>query len=298
LDTSSSTTTAGSSSTGQNSNKDGDNKKNSDNSNLFFDNLGKIFLLVIASVIASLVRSSAGTRNRNDLRDHLEDVAILDPSEIEELRLANSLLTPDVFQTILRDVYTQFPHGSCSYNDFVRCVRQTMAKMKGDAFTVELGHLIDRLMVEVLNDHNASADDTNMPLSLFFTALSMALYSDARDRIRLLYQILEMEQHQYKQEGSYSGVTIEQVRNMVGYLQETCQLPPDAQIVPTETKYPTQKWRRGTPEDLVPWADENGNPPSDRDLLDLFAFASILRSKSVCAWGECYYKRKFGEDDV
>jgi hypothetical protein len=39
---------------------------------------------------------------------------------------------------------------------------------------------------------------------------------------------------------------------MVGYLQETCQLPPNAQIVPTETKHPTQQWKKGTAKDLAP----------------------------------------------
>jgi hypothetical protein len=186
-----------------------------------------------------------------------------------------------------------------------------MAELKGDAFTVELGHLLDRLMVEILTKHKVSSDDPNMPLSMFLTALSMALYSDVRDRIRVLYQVLKLEkqhqqhesQEQYDDDDDdersssnsspYSGVTIQQIRNMVGYLQDTCQLPPDAQIVPTETKYPTQQWKRGTPEDLVPWDDKN-----ERDLIDLFAFASILRSKSVCAWGECYYKRTFEDEDV
>jgi hypothetical protein len=78
---------------------------------------------------------------------------------------------------------------------------------------------------------------------------------------------------------------------MVGYLQETCQLPPDAQIVPTETKCPTQQWKKDKSQDLVPW-DEN-----ELDLIDLFAFASILRSRLVFAWGECYYKSTTFEDE-
>jgi hypothetical protein len=40
---------------------------------------------------------------------------------------------------------------------------------------------------------------------------------------------------------------------MVGYLQETCQqLPPNSQIVPTETKHPTQQWKKGKAKNLAP----------------------------------------------
>jgi hypothetical protein len=296
-----------SNSNSNNNNSNNNNKDKKDNSSLFFDNLGKIFLLVIASIIASLVRSSAGTRNRNVLRDALEDIALVDPMELEELRLANSALDPETFRVILKQVHKSFPQGTCSYHDFVLCVRKTMAQLKGDAFTVELGHLLDRLMVQVLNKHTVADDSSsvNVPVNLFLTALTMALYSDTKERIRILYDILQLQEEQSEQqpstlfvddnEANYirATVNIDQVRSMVGHLQETCQLPPDTQIVPTETKYPTQQWKRGSPRDLVPWSGG-----SEGDLIDLYTFASILRSKSVCVWGECYYKRKFEEEDV
>lgn len=307
--------------TKENSNEDKKQKKKTDNASFFFDNLGKIFLLAIASVIATLVRSSAGTRNRNALRDALEEVALVDPMELDDLRLANSALDPETFRAILQKVYQAFPDGTCSYDEFVRCVRRTMAQLKGDAFTVELGHLVDRLMVQVLSKRKVSEEsnsdsinNTNMPVSLFLTVLTMALYSETKDRIRVLYEILQHQeaiQKQQQQSPSFVGdstdisssndgtsapvVSIDQVRAMVGYLQDSCQLPPDTQIVPTETKYPTQQWKRGTPKELVPWQQSGGKQD---DLIDLYTFATILRSKSVCAWGECYFKRKFEEDDV
>jgi hypothetical protein len=289
-------TNASASSSNSSSNKS-DSKR--DNSSLFFDNLGKIFLLVIGSVIASLVRSSAGTRNRNNLRDYLEDIALIDPAEIEDLRIANSLLDASVFRSIMKDVQTQFPNGICSYNDFVYCVRKCMVGLKGEAFTIELGHMIDRLIVEVLTKHNVSPEDSTMPVSLFLTALTMAMYSETSDRIRTLYEVLQMEEQRDSNtaDNTANGITIAKVRSVVEYLQDTCQLPPDTQIVPTEVKYPAQQWRCGKPEDLVPWTDNDGTK-SDQELIDLFTFASILRSKSVCAWGECYIKRKFEEEDV
>jgi hypothetical protein len=257
-------------------------KKKVDDSNIFLDNLGKIFLGTIATIIGTLVRSSYNTSNRNAVRDHLEDVAILDPVEIDDLRIANSELTPEVFRTIMKHVSDQFPHGSCSYENFIPAVRRIMVQLKGDAFTIQLGHCLDRVVAEVLLKNQKSSMD-EMPLTLWLATLTLALNSDAPDRIRILYEILELEE---------SPVIFSQIPTMVGYLQETCQLPPDTQIVPTETKYPTQQWEKGTPKDLVP-----GEDGTERDLMDVDAFASILRSKSVCAWGECYHKKTFERVD-
>jgi hypothetical protein len=81
-------------------------------------------------------------------------------------------------------------------------------------------------------------------------------------------------------------VTIDEVRRMVGYLQDTCQLVPEAQIIATDKKYPTQQYRCGTPHEIVSWEGAT-------DEVDVDGFAAILRSKSVCAWGECYHKKKF-----
>jgi hypothetical protein len=248
-----------------------------EDSHLFFDNLGKIFLTVIAAIVGTLIRSSYNTSNRNLVRDHLEDISALDPVEIEELRLANSELKPEVFRTIMKAVSDRFPHGSCSYHEFIHEVRRTMIGLKGGAFTIELGHLMDRVVTKILERHQKSADEP-LPMGLWFATLSLALNSSAGDRIRILYEVMEMQD---------TPVMASNIPEMVEYLQDTCQLPCDSQIVPTDTKYPTQQYEQGTPKDLVPWDGD------DRDLMDIDAFASILRSKSVCAWGECYHKKKF-----
>mmetsp|Transcript_9740 Transcript_9740/g.22193 ORF Transcript_9740/g.22193 Transcript_9740/m.22193 type:complete len:165 (+) Transcript_9740:257-751(+) len=90
--------------------------------------------------------------------------------------------------------------------------------------------------------------------------------------------------------GAASGaVALASVRDVVGHLQETCQLPPDTQIVPTDRKIPAQEWRRATPDDMVPGTGGGG--------VDLVEFAAILRTKSVCAWGECYTRLKPGASE-
>jgi hypothetical protein len=255
-------------------------KPKQDAANLFLDNLGKIFLTAIVAVIGTLVRSSYNTSNKTKVRDFLEDTAAIDPVEIEDLRIANSELTPEVFRQIMKDLDQQYSHGSMiSYQEFILSVRRTMSHLKGGAFTIELGHLLDRVAAAVLKEHKKSADE-EMPMALWLTLLSLALNSSVSDRIKVLYEIMEGEEDE-------DVLTFRQIRPMVGYLQETCQLVPDGQVVPTETKYPTQQFRRGGPEDLVPWEG------SDRDTVDFDAFASILRTKSVCAWGECYERKTF-----
>jgi hypothetical protein len=251
-------------------------KKN--DSNIFLDNLGKIFLTVIAGVIATLVRSSRSTVNRNNVRDSIEETSAIDPVEIDELRLANSELQPEVYRTILRDLVDRYPDGICSYNEFILTTRTTMAGLKGGAFTIQLGHLVDRVVADLLTKYGKSEDDP-FPLTLWLTTLSLALSSSIEERIEVLFEALEKS-------SSGSPVTVKQVEEMVGHLQHTCQLPADTQIVATEVTFPTQQWVRGNAEQLVPWDGSMTEP------IDLDAFRSILRTKSVCAWGECYHKKK------
>jgi len=254
-----------------------DKKKKEDNSNIFLDNLGKIFLGAIGLVIATLVRSSYGTSNKTKVREQLEDKAALDPLEMDDLRVANSELTPQVFRVVMEDLQEAFPQGSAPYTDFVSFVRKTMVRLKGEAFTVELGHLMDRAVLAALHQQGKQEDEP-VPLVFLLTALSMGLRSSVDDRVAILFEAMQTKNE---------SVTYEDVRNMVGYLQDTCQLVPDSQIVKAPTQYPIpQQYERGTPDQLVHWEG------SDQDVMDLNAFDAIVRSKAVCAWGECYNWKK------
>jgi len=237
-------------------------KKSNGVSDILLDNLGKIFLLAIAGVIATIIRSSRNTTNRNQIRDMVEKISALDPVEIDELRVANSELTPAVFTTIVHDLLDRFPQSVCSYHEFTHATRRTMARLKGGAFTVQLGHLLDRVAAEILAKQGKSADDP-LPLVLWLTTLSLALNSSVEERIEVLYNVMQT---------SNATVVVSQVQELVGYLQDTCQLPADTQIVPTETKYPAQQWQRGTPEQLVPWDGSKNDP------MDLESFSSTSRS--------------------
>jgi hypothetical protein len=401
--------------------KEKEKKSKADDStgNLFLDHLGKIFLLVIASIIGTLIRGSYNTTNRNNVRDWLETTSALDPMEVDDLRVANSELTLDVFEAILQDLYGSAPSvyttgdddnsysaadsssaysGNRSaprlrmtYSEFVTSVRRTMIRLKGDAFTIQLGHLLDRVVVSMLRHYAApsktttgtatlsgfggdsreeedfnhwqgAGEEPELPLSLWLTVLSLALNSTIDERIKLLHKIMVIEQHLKKDReqgpsmtmssssssmdsvssfseemsssssldasnvmkstslettGGNSGggarhlqsteegeerVAMDQVHDMVGYLQESCQLSPDTQVVKIVDEYiPTQQFRRGTPQELVHLSledlvkEEGSTLQGDVSAVHTMKseeFTALLKSKMVCAWGECYHKKK------
>jgi hypothetical protein len=161
--------------------------------------------------------------------------------------------------------------------------------------------LLDRVAVAALEKHQKTLDDT-MPVTFWLTLLSLALSGSAADRIGVLYRMMQLQQDRQPQEEqempldnndtTTTKVTIDQVVELVGYLQDTYQLVPDSQVVPTAHAYPLQEYAVGTPEQLVDrhrWVHHEALTPT----IDYAAVASILRSKSVCAWGECYHKKKF-----
>jgi len=299
----------------ENNKKKGDSSSSSSSSNVFLDNLGTVFLTGVALLVATLTRSYMGSTNKNKFREQLEERATLDPLEIDDLRVANSELTLDVYRTIFRDLLRRqrFSTGTSSsleppkltYEEFVEQVRATMKGLKGDAFTIELGHLIDRVVVSALVRDKASSNGGGstadpQPLAFWMTVLSLALNAPIPDRIQALYEVLTTLRNG---DGGGSGssndgggsdssetekVTVADVRAMVGYLQDTCQLVPDSQIVALEhKKFPVQQYGRASAGELFEWDGP------DSDLVDVDAFAGILRSRAVCVWGECYHKRKY-----
>lgn len=269
------------------SSNDSNNKKKSSDKNIFLDNLGTIFLTGIGLVIASLVRSFYGSTRKNQLRDKLEEESALDPIEVDDLRYANPRIDVKVFRSLVQDLRGEFPSGKTTYEEFVLSVRKHL-QSKHDIPTIELGHLLDRVALQVAKERGTRTDEPQT-LTLWLVLLSLALNAPTPDRIRMLFEILESD---VDEEGSVAAgrarVTLLKARDLVGYLQSTSQLVVDTQIIPTEGKaYPIQQHHRGTPDELVHW---------DGDLydeIDIDALAGILRSKSVCAWGECYSKKKY-----
>ena len=89
------------------------------------------------------------------------------------------------------------------------------------------------------------------------------------------------------------------VAAQVGWLMETCQVPHEKHVVEDDEVWPAQTYRAARPGELARAAlrskeltDQFGEQVADARELDLEQFAAVLRSNAVCAWNECYAKRK------
>ena len=159
-----------------------------------------------------------------------------------------------LFREIHVDVQREFPAGEATYLEFVRCVRATIGR------GLELGHYLDRLAM------GEGVAKTNFLLVI----LSLTLGGSVGGREEVLHEV--------------EGDVVE----MVGYLQKTCQLVPDAQILETEVKYPLQGYKVTTPEEMVGRAREEIEECGLGREKGVDDFRNVLRSSAVCAWGECY----------
>jgi hypothetical protein len=278
----------------------------------FLDNLGKIFLSGIGLIIGSLVRSSYSTSDKTALRTKTEVISALDPFEIDDLRVANDELTPDVFRLIIErfEQLGYLGHGEhrIQYEEFVSIVMNTMKGIKNDGFTIQLGHLIDRVIVDILKKETEHTDG-KLDILLLLTALSLCLHSSVKDRVAILFELMQKydsdnvnhdSENNDSEGNNHPRVKLEYVQKMIGNLQKTCQLVPDAQIIETTTKYPYQTHRIGTPEELVGMGQvmkkdelsDKACSTKDDCYWNCQDFHHLLRSRSVCAWGECYVKTR------
>lgn len=245
----------------------------------------------------------------------MENAALLDPLEIEDLRCANSDFDVDVWNAIVEEIKTEFvARGivTMTYPQFLSLVMRVMKDRKGEGFTVQMGHLMDRVVIAELARRREGNDDDNdgqngsdeLSLSFLLASLSLALNSSVADRIRILYDSMllgnEMNSSEHEESSTTSNnASKEQVEDMIQNLQSTCQLVPDAQIVETNSKVPWQTFRVGTGSELTRRAREGyggkkGSPGVTRDpdgAVTLEDFHAILKSRTVCAWGECYIKK-------
>ncbi|EED89711.1 predicted protein [Thalassiosira pseudonana CCMP1335] len=274
-------------------NKSNSDNKKKDDSNIFLDNLGKIFLSSIGIVLVMLLRSTRSNNSRSGLRDDMEANCLLDPLEIDDLRMANSqVLTKEVWDKIVVEVDGEFPMGEATYLQFMKVVLRVLRESDGDGVgTIQLGHLVDRVVIAELERRGSTVAERvdalyNVMLLRSSSTSSMTTISNDSNA-----------SNNNEQQLLASG---DQVSQMIQHLQNTCQLVPDAQIVETNSKIPYQTYRVGDGAELTKRAREGyggkkGNEGVTREKegdVSLDEFYAILKSRTVCAWGECYVKKK------
>ena len=285
---------------------------------VFLDNLGTIFLSVIALIILALVRSSKATTAKTTLRTLIENQTVLDPFEIDDLRKANPEFDEKLFNQLLDRLLSgeiSFDPNDITYKEFIDHVMQILKSMKGDEFTIKFGHLLDRVVIaasehsaRIKHGGNIDGDEKSSDISFFLVVLSLALNSPIRDRVDILFQIMSRfngtnnEGFKSDVKGNKTVVTETDVIKMIDFLQQTCQLVPETQILESETKYPVQEYKVGSPSELMAVGkiskmeqlsdDALKEGASTERKLNCDDFHHLLRSKGVCAWGECYVRKK------
>jgi hypothetical protein len=322
--------------------------------------MGTIFLTIIGGIVAWLVRSYLNSQERLAVRNRLEATSAADPIELDDVRVANTnlvRLNVEAFQQAMELVQQSQQLNVSSldetgyrmtYPQFVSAVRtallhtiHTDTKSDAAAVTVQLGHVLDRIALSMLQKISSSLPDTvespsrqllttvTLPLAQWWTLLSLAMDVESpRQRIPVLLQAMAMQSSSMSmsmggtetdenalgtnalEDHASSTLTYDQVVELVSYLQASCQLAPDAQIVADMSRqYPLQRYAIGSPHQLVDlalatkaattatantMATKQQQPELQHEarLFDCQALEAILTSKSVCAWGECYRKAK------
>jgi len=336
-------TTAGAGSSAGDTREEGKDKKEETKTvwDPFLDNIGKIFLAVIGMIIAALVRSSKGGQNRIKVRETIEELStsILDPMEIDDLRIANDELTVDVFERMMKRVYS-VGKPSMSYAQFISMVKDEMQNEgKGPEFTIQLGHLLDRVVlaaIQVEDGADASLrlpiernedEEALLPVSFLLAAYSLALNAGTDDRLHLLFRVMKEEEDSAHKSGSDSSISSsfdsfatsdaivdagnsniaarggknresvleDTVVRMISHLQNTCQLPPETQSIDIrDEKYPIQQYKRATARELMQRSREAAVKDKVHigETFSFDEFRALLCSPTICAWGECYSKKR------
>jgi hypothetical protein len=161
---------------------------------------GKVALAGFGLAIALFWTWYKGGVNRNDLEEKITNEAVIEPYEIQEMRLSNTL-SPGDFQTIAANVYATFP-SNVSYKEFIKCVNQTPLKpppvaapdtgkvrtatppssrqqqqqQPAPRVTIHAGHLMDRVVanyVQCIQDNAPKDLCSGLPMSMTGTG-SMA----------------------------------------------------------------------------------------------------------------------------
>lgn len=116
-------------------NSESSNKnKKKDDSNIFLDNLGKIFLSTIALVLLSLLTSNKGNNANAALRVDIESTALLDPLEISDLRDANDFLTKDVWDEIVMEFVNCGLTDEVTYVQLMNVLKVLRQKVGGGGY--------------------------------------------------------------------------------------------------------------------------------------------------------------------
>lgn len=193
---------------------------------------GKVALGALGIAIALIYSWYKGGVNRNNLEDELSEKAIIEPYEIQELRLSNGFISGQDFDDIVRSCYATCSPAGMSYREFIQFVKkhqqqQQQASVGGmngggrSGFTIQSCHLLDRVVAgyvlrsasnvsmegdtsegfssSVGTDSSAASPattsfaDVSLPRGALLTALNMTVNANFVERVDELFDIAHLE---------------------------------------------------------------------------------------------------------
>jgi len=254
---------------------------------------GKVAMVAFTVSMVLLFRYFRSNSKRSEVEEDLADLAVLEPYEIHDLRVSNDL-TAAQYDVICDKMFDAFPQGECTYTEFVAAVRG----MVEGKFHKKLKHmhLLDRLVTGMSfvpgtghDAHDAHDCERRYPLRRLLVAFNTAINAPAAERITSLDRLLKRSVDR----PSNLHVTTPEVEALLEDLARTWQIPHEKRTAEDKDKlYPVQGWRVNTAPEMVKKFRGNHTKElagmEDPDRFDLPTLEMMLKSGSVCVWGECY----------
>jgi len=251
----------------------------------FSRNLGTIFGCVVLGIAGYFYRVVQNNRSRDELVAQIEESCGIEPFEIEDMRSANREFSAEVFADIVRKAQEAFPSGMATYSAFVAFVAAQLGR------TLQQGYLLDRVVIKhLVNNQNCSTygvqeGDTNsvLPLPFLLVALSLATCTSVDERVKIYHHLMS--------QSNPTEISFTEAATLIEDLKNTCQIPAEKHVHHADVKYPFQKYRLATGEEMLKASLqelklENTQSFSIHQLLD------VLQSRAVCAWGECFSRKR------
>jgi hypothetical protein len=252
---------------------------------------GKIAMAAMALSGVLLYRYFKSNSLRSEVEEDLIELTVLEPYEIHDLRVSNEISAAD-FDAISARMFELFPSQELTYDEFIGAVSNIVRQK----FNRELKHMhyFDRLVMgstQVPGSKTLGEDATKavVPLRRLLVAFSTVVNAVADERIVSLDRLMRTSLSKMDHQNLSSAETV----LLIDDLARTWQIPGDRRTIENEKKpYPAQHWRVRTAEEiLLRFKTTHTKELAAKEKPDEFSTAELdylLKSGSVCAWGECY----------
>ncbi|KDO25804.1 hypothetical protein SPRG_08747 [Saprolegnia parasitica CBS 223.65] len=238
-----------------------------------------VFGAVILAIGGYIYRGSKNRKFFEAIQNEIADATPISPYEAFELRSQNDI-TPDVFQKVHAQAKAFFPTNEASVRDFDLCLGSVLNGMQ----LKNLHHLERVLMSLPKNDNGKCNLDTLM------VAFSLAVKGDVNERLACLFQLQAATKD--------ATLSLEQIEAILEHILTTYQVPAEKRVVAVDDKaYPFQEYTVGSAHELLQAAvqaaiKDKSLPEVAPTQYTLDDFNLLLKSKSVCIWGECFSSKR------